>query len=302
VSDELLITPTWPVSLSKPDVAIQSTTRFVAAVVVPGDHEKLVSDVISVPVVRRFGSVDRYLSRNFVNLPAMYPPRSIAICLILLCGGAAPALHAQETLYLKERVAVTTKVGVTGLAPGTGVRLISENGNALRVTDGTNNFDVSKGQLTGNINEARLSAQNYYAAEQASAQAFNAEVVRRQQEHKRALEQQQKAAAEQRQRQMQQEQIAARQQQQQLEAQRKQEAKIASQKQAREQQQRKRRTTSGRGYSWESYTRYNAGGGYEKVQRSGDAQMGSYHHESHGPRSPNAAWTDNVTDASWRPR
>jgi hypothetical protein len=51
VSDELLITPTWPALLSKPDVAIQSTTRFVPAVVVPGDHEKLVSDVISVPVV-----------------------------------------------------------------------------------------------------------------------------------------------------------------------------------------------------------------------------------------------------------
>ena len=51
VSDELLIIGTWPLSLSKSDVAIQSTTRFVPAVVVPGDHEKLVSDVISVPVV-----------------------------------------------------------------------------------------------------------------------------------------------------------------------------------------------------------------------------------------------------------
>ena len=56
------------------------------------------------------------------------------------------------------------------------------------------------------------------------------------------------------------------------------------------------------GYSSESYTRYNPGGGYESLQRSGNARMGSYHYESHGARSPNAAWTNNVTDASWGPR
>jgi hypothetical protein len=220
----------------------------------------------------------------------MYPPRSIAICLILLCGGAAPALHAQETLYLKERVAVTTKVGVTGLAPGTRVRLISENGNALRVTDGTTTFDVPKNKLTDNVSEAKFAAQNYYAAEQAGAQAFNAEVVRQQQERKRALEQQQKAAAEQRQRQMQQEQIAAQQEQRQIEAQRKQEAKIAAQKQAREQQQRPRRTTGGLGDHWENWKR-TFPGGYE--ERSGDARMGHYHSESHGP------FGSNTTTTSW---
>jgi hypothetical protein len=63
----------------------------------------------------------------------MQAPRSALIYLILLCGiarwicaQAAPALTAGGVFYLKERVAVTTKVGIMGLAPGTGVRLISE--------------------------------------------------------------------------------------------------------------------------------------------------------------------------------
>jgi hypothetical protein len=229
-------------------------------------------------------------------LPA---PRNIAICLVLLCG-IASGLRAQVTsaptkdrvFYLKERVGVRTKFGITGLDPGTGVRLISENGNTLRVTDGTNTFDVSKDKLTSNVNEARLVAQNYYATEQAGAQAFNAEVLREQQERKRALEQQQKAAAEQRQRQMQQAQIAAQQEQRQLEAQRKQEAKIAAQKQAREQQQKKRRTTGGLRDHWVSW-KHSFPGGYEEM--SGNARMGDSHSESHSP------YNSNVTDSSWGP-
>jgi hypothetical protein len=91
-----------------------------------------------------------------------------------------------------------------------------------------------------------------------------------------------------------------RQQQRHVEAEQKQAAKIASQKQAREQQQRKRRTTGG---SWEnhSYTISHPDGGYEIHQESGNARAGSRHTESHGPRSPNAASTDNVTDESWGP-
>jgi hypothetical protein len=241
----------------------------------------------------------------------MRTPRSLAIFLVLLCGitrlldaQSAPALTPGSVFYLKERVAVKTRSGITGLDPGTGVHLVSENGNTLHVTNGTNTFDVSRDKLTDKINEATVAAQNYYATEQTGAQAFNAEAARQQQERKHALEQQQLEAAQQRQRQMQQEQIAAQQQQRQLEAQQKQDAKIAAQKQAREQQQRTRRPTRGsgdRGYSWESYTRYNPGGGYESLRRSGNARMGSYHYETHSPRSPNAPSTDNVTHASWGP-
>ena len=224
-------------------------------------------------------------------------PRSVAIWLILLCGiandlpaQATPAPTTDRVLFLKERLGVRTKSGVTGLNPGTGVRLISENGNTFRVTDGTTTFDVPKDKVTANSNEAKVTAQNYYATEQAGAQAFNADVVRTQQERKRALDQQIAAAAQQRQRQIQQEQIAAQQKQRQLEAQRKQEAKIAAQKQAREQQQRPRRTTGGLGDHWENWKR-TFPGGYE--ERSGDARMGHYHSESHGP------FGSNTTTTSW---
>ena len=47
------------------------------------------------------------------------------------------------------------------------------------------------------MNEARVAAQNYYATEEAGAQAFNAEAVRTQQEQKQALEQQQRIQQEQ---------------------------------------------------------------------------------------------------------
>jgi hypothetical protein len=131
----------------------------------------------------------------------MLTPRSLAIYVILLCGiveslcaQTAPALAPGSVFYLKERVAIKTKTGITALEPGTGVRLVSENGNALSVTDGTTTFDVPKEKLTANINEAKVAAENYYVTEQAAAQSFNAEVARQEQERKLALEQQRLAA------------------------------------------------------------------------------------------------------------
>src|SRR5262249_14770716 len=96
--------------------------------------------------------------------------------------------------YLKERVTVKTKTGITALEPGTGVRLVSENGNALSVTNGITTFDVPKEKLTASINEANVAAQNYYVTEQAAPQSFNSKVERQEQEQKRALEQQRIAA------------------------------------------------------------------------------------------------------------
>jgi len=119
--------------------------------------------------------------------------------------------------YLKERVAIKMKSGVIGLHPGTGVRLISENGNTVSVSYGTTTFDVPKDKLTANASDATQAAQNYYATEQAGREAFNAEVVRQQEELKRARDEQ--AAAEQRERGMKEEQIAAQHQQQVLQAQ-----------------------------------------------------------------------------------
>ena len=131
----------------------------------------------------------------------MFPaPRNVSICLALLCGitrllcaQTAPALTPGSVVYLKERIAVKTKTGIIGLDPGAGVRLVSENGNAVSVTDGTTTFEVPKEKLTADVNDANLAAQNVLT-EQAAAQSFNAEVVRREQETKLALEQQRLAA------------------------------------------------------------------------------------------------------------
>jgi hypothetical protein len=119
--------------------------------------------------------------------------------------------------YVKERIAVKTKTGVIGLDPGAGVRLVSEDGNAVSVSDGTTTFDVPKDKLTADVTEANLAAQNFYVTQQAGVEAFNAEVVRQQEERKRARDEQ--AAAEQREKEMKKEQIAAQHQQQLLQAQ-----------------------------------------------------------------------------------
>ena len=131
----------------------------------------------------------------------MYTPQSLTLCLVLffstaqwLCAQTAPALTPGSVVYLKERIAVKTKRGIIGLDPGTGVRLVSENGSAVSVTDGTTTFDVPNKKLTANIDEANGAAQNYVLTEQAAAQSFNAEVVRREQERKLALKQQRLAA------------------------------------------------------------------------------------------------------------
>ena len=73
------------------------------------------------------------------------------ICLLLLCGitrlldaQAVPAQTTDRVFFLKERVGVRTKFGVTGLDPGYAVRLVAENENTFRVTYGGATFDVSK--------------------------------------------------------------------------------------------------------------------------------------------------------------
>jgi len=129
-------------------------------------------------------------------LPA---PRSVSICLALLCGitrllcaQTAPALTSGSVVYLKERIAVKTKTGIVGHDPGA-VRLVSENGNAVSVTDGITTFEVPKERLAANIDEVNVASQSFLT-EQAAAQSFNAEVVRQEQDRKLALEQQRLAA------------------------------------------------------------------------------------------------------------
>src|SRR6266480_2831242 len=52
-------------------------------------------------------------------------------------------LAPEGVFFLMERVSVFTQYGVTGIAPGTRVRLVQDKGNTFSVTDGNTTFDVS---------------------------------------------------------------------------------------------------------------------------------------------------------------
>jgi hypothetical protein len=56
--------------------------------------------------------------------------------------------------YLLERVSITTDGGIAGLPPGTGVKLLSQNGTELKVTDGSHEFTVNQPQVTNDLDVA----------------------------------------------------------------------------------------------------------------------------------------------------
>jgi hypothetical protein len=153
---------------------------------------------------------DRILQDLRAALARVYPSSSNASSPTPAPVAATRSAAAAEQHYvaqngvffLKELVAVRTKFGISGLHPGTRVRLVSGSGNTLRgTTDGTTIFNVSKEKVTDNFNEATVAAQNYYAAEQTAVQAFNDEIAQIQQERKPAFEgqlQQQQAEEQQR--------------------------------------------------------------------------------------------------------
>src|SRR5436190_16872645 len=64
-----------------------------------------------------------------------------------------PRVAPDGVFFLRERVVLTNTSGITGLAPGTGVRLISRNGDMFHVTDDQVTFDVSKEKLTNDVDE-----------------------------------------------------------------------------------------------------------------------------------------------------
>jgi hypothetical protein len=79
------------------------------------------------------------------------------------------------TYYVIQRVSVTTDSGITGIAPGTRVTMVSP-GPPMRVTDGQNQFEVQPDQVT---NDMDIAAQAYYADRnaQAAANAAGAQAV-----------------------------------------------------------------------------------------------------------------------------
>jgi hypothetical protein len=64
-----------------------------------------------------------------------------------------------------ERVSIRTDSGVTGIAPGTRVHLIQDNGDKFRVSDGNTTFDVSPDKLTDDVDLGNLVARNDAASQ-----------------------------------------------------------------------------------------------------------------------------------------
>lgn len=75
--------------------------------------------------------------------------------------------------FLLERVAVTTPHGVTGFAPGTRVRMVSDDGESMLITANGMQAKVSPFVLTNDINMGALAArqdvQSQFALQQAMA-------------------------------------------------------------------------------------------------------------------------------------
>jgi hypothetical protein len=69
------------------------------------------------------------------------------------------------TFYVIQRISLTTDSGITGIAPGTRLTMVSP-GPPMRVTDGQNEFEVQPEQVT---NDLDIAAQVYYADRHAQA-------------------------------------------------------------------------------------------------------------------------------------
>jgi hypothetical protein len=84
-------------------------------------------------------------------------------------------LAPEGVFFLMERVSVASQYGVTGIAPGTRVRLVEDRGTTFRVSDGNTTFDVSTEKLTDDIDLGALVARS-----DAQSQQLLADYVQRQ--------------------------------------------------------------------------------------------------------------------------
>src|SRR5438105_10398918 len=88
-------------------------------------------------------------------------------CLLFVNSRAAEP----EVAFLRERVSVTTRYGVTGLPPGTRVTIVSRHGSRMTVKSEDQQFDVSADQLTTDAEAARaMSARDAAQAAQQQTQ------------------------------------------------------------------------------------------------------------------------------------
>ncbi len=82
-----------------------------------------------------------------------------------------------QTFWLIQRVSIITKTSITGIPPGTKVTLMKENGANLTVTDGAKTFEVSRAQVTTNIDVARQVASADYSAQVEAARTAKKELA-----------------------------------------------------------------------------------------------------------------------------
>jgi hypothetical protein len=98
----------------------------------------------------------------------------------------APRLAPPGVYFLVQHVSVTTVAGVIGFPEGTRVKLVREEGDKMRVTDGTTEIDVEKRKVTNDLDVAGAAARRDAASlrkfEAWTRQQKNALAKQRQQE------------------------------------------------------------------------------------------------------------------------
>jgi hypothetical protein len=102
----------------------------------------------------------------------------ILLACSLITAAAGAQTPAPDTVYLTERISLTTKDGVSGFPVGTRVQVLSRRGDTLTVKSGDSQFDVRADQVTADAQQGKSLSQRD-AAEQAAIQQQAAETAAR---------------------------------------------------------------------------------------------------------------------------
>src|SRR5438874_12212405 len=118
----------------------------------------------------------------------MYTALVVATALLGSCLTLAAQTPEPDTAFLRERISVTTKTGVTGIAPGTRVDILSRHGSKVTVSASGQKFDVSPDQITTDATFSKQLRQKDAAEQQtlereaAAREARNQEAIASQQQ------------------------------------------------------------------------------------------------------------------------
>jgi hypothetical protein len=100
-----------------------------------------------------------------------------AVLFITVSTVRSEDLTPGTTLWLTQRMSVTTKTGVIGFSPGSRMTVIKDNGPTITVTDGTHSFEASRAQLTTDPAVAQSAATGDYASQVALANAQQKQIA-----------------------------------------------------------------------------------------------------------------------------